>query len=138
MEKKDNTTFGVGFIIGALSSAVLITLLGTKEGRKTARLLIDKIDDYLKDVEKNINFDRTEVIEKAEELKEEAISKVEEIKETMLDRFSEVKDDVSKITKLGTSIIEENPKINSVQEKGREIAQRIGQKFFTKQGKQQN
>lgn len=78
-ERRGN--FWPGFFIGGLIGAVLIFLLGTKEGRKVAQKLLEKGEKVSNDLEKKLKeFEKESqrVVEKVEKVKKEVVKKAEE------------------------------------------------------------
>lgn len=108
MERRHDSGFWLGLFIGGIIGAILIVVMGTKEGKRVAKILKGKIEDYLKDIEAGY-----------EDKKEVVLEKVQQVGE-----------------KLET-VVPHN-KVVEIQEKGRAIAEQIGQNLFTKQGKTQN
>lgn len=134
-KEKNTSGFGLGFTLGAIAAAILLVVLGTKEGRKTARIIIKKIDDYLKGIQENLDLNPDEIMNKAHVLEDETRTKVIEIKDAVIDKVAQIKESASHILKEEKEKLEKLQRINNVQTKGREIAEKIGKKFFSKQGK---
>lgn len=108
MNKENNThgdfRFFIGFFIGGLIGAAIIFLLGTKEGRKTGKLLEEKGRDFLDDL-----HDRIRELEKkgealvaqGEELKEEVVEHITDKKEELTQTATSKLDDaLAQIEKL--------------------------------------
>ncbi len=112
MERKRESGFWLGFFLGGVIAAVLMLMMGTKEGKRFAKILKGKIEDYLKDIEMGYEDKKEIITEKVEQVKEQVAQKIEEVVP--------------------------HKKVVEIQEKGRAIAEQIGQNFFTKQGKTQN
>lgn len=112
MERRHDSGFWLGFFIGGIIGAILIVVMGTKEGKRVARILKGKIEEYLKDIETQVEDKKEVITQKAEEVKKEVAQKIEKVVP--------------------------HEKVVEIQEKGRVIAEQIGQKFFSKQGKTQS
>ena len=103
----DNRGFWLGLFIGGLLVAILLFLMTTKEGKKLAERLMEKIEDLVDDLENNVD-----------EVKEKAV---------------EIKDDFSEkgLEKLDTALT----KLEEVQEQAQETTRNLRKRFFLKNGK---
>lgn len=109
-----------GFFIGGLLGALVLFFLGTKDGKKTKKLLeergkkfFEEMGDKLGDYEEK----GKELIAEGEELKEEVLEQIAEKKE-------DVTADVSK--KLDTALAH----IEAMQERGRETTAQLRKRLF--------
>lgn len=91
----DNRGFWIGLLIGGLLIAVLLFLMTTKEGKKIAEKLIERIENLADDLENNVD----EVKDKAMEIKEEMSQKGLEKLETALTKLEEVQEQASETTR---------------------------------------
>jgi gas vesicle protein len=87
-EERPDGRFLLGFFIGGLIGAVIIFLLGTKEGKKAGKLIERKGKETLDDIE--------ERLEEMEEKGKELIEKGEAIKDQVIERIEDKTHDVSK------------------------------------------
>jgi len=69
--------FFLGFFIGGLIGAVVIFLLGTKEGKKTGKVLEEKGKDLLD----NLHDKKEELTESAGDKLDEALAHIEKMQE---------------------------------------------------------
>lgn len=112
--------FFMGFFIGGLIGAVTIFLLGTKEGKKTGRLLQEKGKDLIDDLHDQI----TELEKKGEAL----VKQGEEIKEEMVDRLMDKKE---VLTESATERLDDAlAHIEKLQEHGRENTAELRKRLF--------
>lgn len=105
--------FFLGFFIGGLIGAVVIFLLGTKEGKKTGRLLEEKGKDILDDLQDKVG----ELEKKSKEIKEEVVDRLMDKKEELTQSASERLDDAL-------------AHIEKMQEQGRETTAQLRKNFF--------
>jgi len=112
--------FLLGFFLGGILGAIVIFLVGTKEGKKTTKLLeqkgkdfIDDLDDRLKDLEKQ----GQELAKKSEEIKEQVVETLEEKKETITTEAS---------SKIDNALAH----IEALQEHGRETTASLRKRLF--------
>lgn len=125
MEKKNKSGFWVGFLLGGLLGAGLIALMGTKEGRRTALKLRNRINNYLGEAEEMIEEKGEAVRQKVHDLKNEALEKLEAVKGKLVCQTDE------KLARLK----KETDKIEKIGEKERDIAGQIGRRLFLRQGR---
>ena len=71
--------FLLGLFIGGIIGAVIIFFLGTKEGKKTTKILEEKSKDIVDDIEEKV----MDLEEKGEEIKEKVFEQIEEKKEVV-------------------------------------------------------
>lgn len=105
--------FFLGFFIGGLIGAVVIFLLGTKEGKKTGRLLEEKGKDILDDLQDKVG----ELEKKSKEIKEEVVDRLMDKKEELTQSASERLDDAL-------------AHIEKMQEQGRETTAQLRKNLF--------
>ncbi|MBI3342529.1 YtxH domain-containing protein [Candidatus Gottesmanbacteria bacterium] len=118
-ERHDNR-FWFGFFIGGLLGAILLFFMGTKEGKKTGKLLEDKGRDLLDELEEKLEEMEKrgkELVKQGEELKEQVVSEIKEKKEDLGDAAAE---------KLDTALAH----IEKLQEQSVETTKHIRQRFF--------
>jgi gas vesicle protein len=93
--------FMLGLFIGGIIGAVVIFFLGTKEGKKTSKLLEEKGRDLVDDIEDKV----TDLGEKGKDIKEKVIEQIEEKKEEVSETATEKLDsalaDIEKIQEQG-------------------------------------
>lgn len=112
--------FWVGFFIGGLLGAIILFFLGTKEGKKTGKLLEDKGKDLFDELESRL----LELEEKGRELarqgqaiKDDVLNHLENTKEEFTDRASE---------KLDSALTH----IEKLQEEGLESTKTLRKRIF--------
>jgi gas vesicle protein len=84
--------FLLGLFIGGIIGAVIIFFLGTKEGKKTGKLLEEKGKDIVDDISEKVSEleeKGKELIEQTEVIKENVVAEVEEKKEELTQATSE-------------------------------------------------
>ncbi len=119
-QQKHDTKFWIGFFIGGLLGAITLFFLGTKEGKKTGKLLEKKGSDLLDDLEKRI--------EELESKGKELVQRGEEMKNQVVEQLAERKDELTKdVTDRLDSALEH---IEKLQEEGVEVTRSIRKKFF--------
>lgn len=79
--------FLFGFFIGGLIGALIIFFLGTKEGKKTGKILEGKGRDLIDELE--------ERLDKLQEKGKELVKQGEEMKEKVMDSIGDKKDEVT-------------------------------------------
>jgi gas vesicle protein len=112
--------FLLGFFIGGILGAIIIFLVGTKEGKKTTKILeqkgkdfVDDLEDRLTDLEKQ----GQELAKKSEEIKEHVVVTLEEKKEAMTTEAS---------SKIDSTLAH----IEALQEHGRETTASLRKRLF--------
>lgn len=111
-DHRDNR-FWFGFFIGGLLGAILLFFMGTKEGKKTGKVLEEKGKDLLEELQDKLE----EMEKKGKELKEQFVGEVKEKKEDLGDAAAE---------KLDTALAQ----IEKLQEQSVETTKHIRQRFF--------
>lgn len=112
--------FLAGFFIGGLLGALVIFLVGTKEGKKYAHLLSGKGKDMLGDLEgqlEELEKKGKELVKQGEAIKDQVIEQVEEKKEELSEKAAE---------KLDETLA----KIEEVQEKSLQTTANIRKRLF--------
>lgn len=112
--------FWFGFFIGGLLGALVLFFLGTKEGKKTGKLLERKTKDYIDDLEEKLGEleDKgKDLVQKGEALKEEVLERVEDKKEQLTQDMTE---------KLDSALAH----IEELQEKGRVTTATLRKRLF--------
>lgn len=118
-ERHDNR-FWFGFFIGGLLGALILFFMGTKEGKKTGKLLEDKGHDLLDELQEKLEEMEKrgkQLVKQGEELKEQVIDEIKEKKENLSDTASE---------KLDTALAH----IEKLQEQSVETTKHIRSRFF--------
>ncbi|MBI5449190.1 YtxH domain-containing protein [Candidatus Gottesmanbacteria bacterium] len=118
--KRTDGKFLLGFFIGGLIGALTIFFLGTKEGKKTGKLIREKGEDIIDDVQEKIG----ELENKGKELVREG----ESIKEKMLDSLEDKKDEITgnAAEKLESALAH----IEALQEHGRQTTANLRKRIF--------
>lgn len=119
-ENKGGGGFWIGFFIGGLLGAVTLFFLGTKEGKKTGKLLESKTKDFLEELEDKIEdmeIKGKELARQSEQIKESVLEKLEDKRETLTEGATQ---------KLDSALAH----IESIQEKGVETTSEIRKKLF--------
>lgn len=122
---KGNNSFWMGFFLGGLFGALIIILMGTKEGKKFAARLFEKGELFEDDLEEKISHIQQkgeELLQHVEDVKEKVVHQVEEGKQTVSD---------SLISRMDETLT----KIENVQRKGTKITEDVHKKFFKRNGK---
>ena len=111
--------FLFGFFIGGLIGALVIFSLGTKEGKKTGKLIEDKGRDVLDELEERLD----ELQSKGKEL----VRQGEAMKEKVLDSMSDKKDEVTEAAaeKIDMALAH----IQEMQQKGAETTATLRKQF---------
>ena len=111
--------FLFGFFIGGLIGALIIFFLGTKEGKKTGKMLENKSRDLLDDFEEKLDA----LQEKGKEL----VRQGEEMKEKVIDTLDGKKDEVTQAAadKIDIALAH----IQEMQQKGAETTATLRKQF---------
>lgn len=111
--------FLFGFFIGGLIGALIIFFLGTKEGKKTGRILETKGKDLIDDLEEKLDL----LQEKGKEL----VRQGEEMKEKVMDSIGDKKDEVTEAAaeKIDVALAH----IQEMQQKGAETTATLRKQF---------
>ncbi len=118
--------FLAGFFIGGLIGALVIFFLGTKEGKKAGKLLQQKGEDVLGELEDQIEQlekKGKELAKHGEEVKDQVIEKLEDKSEELTE---------SATRKLDSALAH----IEEIQEHGRETTASIRKRLFKNLPKQ--
>ncbi len=112
--------FILGFFLGGIIGAITIFLIGTKEGKKTTKILqqrgsdfVDELQDKLSDLEEQ----GKELIKKGEALKEKVAEQIQEKKEEM---------STETVKRVDSALSH----IEDLQERGRQTTANIRKKLF--------
>ncbi len=118
--KHGDFRFFLGFFIGGLIGAVIIFFLGTKEGRKTGKLLESKGRDLLGDLQDKIG--------ELEKRGEALVKQGEDIKEDVVERFADTKEELTQSAseKLDDALAN----LEKMQEQGREQTAELRKRLF--------
>lgn len=118
-ENNNDGKFLFGFFIGGLIGALVIFFLGTKEGKRTGRMLESKGRDLFDDLEEKLD----ELQEKGKEL----VRQGDEMKEKVLESFDGKKDEVTEAAaeKIDMALAH----IQEMQQKGAETTATLRKKF---------
>lgn len=119
-DNRHNSKFLFGFFIGGLLGAIIIFFLGTKDGKKTGKILEEKGKKFLDEIRDHID--------EYEEKGKEFVEKGEEIKEQVIEQIEEKKDAIGKDVsdKLETALSH----IEGIQERGRQTTAMLRKKLF--------
>lgn len=117
---RNTTKFWIGVFIGGLIGAIIIVLLGTKEGKKSRKELEDKGKELLDDLTAKL----TEIENQGRDL----IERGEEIKRHIETNFEEKKDHLTEeaTEKLDRALA----RVEEMQEKGREETANLRKRLF--------
>lgn len=124
MTENKDSGFWIGFFVGGFFGALLLVLLGTKEGKRLATRLLEHGEFLEEDLESKIRKLQEkgeELLSQAQNVKEEAIQKVENVK-------GEVTSDIAQ--KMDTALT----RVEEIQQQGVGITQEV-HRFFKKDGK---
>lgn len=112
--------FLFGFFIGGIIGALIIFFLGTKEGKKTGKLLEEKGKDFLDELQEKIQeleSQGKDLVKKGEALREQVVERLEEKKEQITQEAAQ---------KIDSALAN----IESLQERGLETTATIRKRFF--------
>jgi len=112
--------FWVGFFVGGLLGAMTLFFLGTKEGKKTGKLLEEKGKDFIDELEqklKDLEQKGKELAKQGEVIKEQVIEQIEDKREQLSHETTK---------KLDTALAH----IEALQEHGRETTADLRKKLF--------
>lgn len=111
--------FLFGFFIGGLIGALIIFFLGTKEGKKTGKLLEHKGKDLLDELEDRLD----ELQQKGKDL----VRQGEKIKETVIDTIDEKKEELtdSAVERIDTALAH----LEELQQQGAETTNALRKRF---------
>jgi len=126
-ERHDNR-FWFGFFIGGLLGAILLFFMGTKEGKKTGKVLEEKGKDLLEELQ--------DKLEEMEKRGKELVKQGEEIKEQVVDEIKEKKEDLTDAAaeKLDTALAQ----IEKLQEQSVETTAHLRKRLFRNLPKNRN
>lgn len=112
--------FFLGVFIGGLIGAAVIFFLGTKEGKRTGRILGDKGKDFLDDIKDRIG----DLEKKGESL----VKQGQEIKDDVVERMTDKKEEISASTteRLDDALAH----IQKMQEHGSETTAELRKRLF--------
>lgn len=115
-----DTKFWIGFFVGGLLGAIILFFMGTKDGKKTGKMIEEKSKDFLEEFEERLK----ELEQKGRDL----VKQGETLKEEVVEQIEDKKDDVSHdaVKKLDTALAH----IEALQEHGRETTADLRKKLF--------
>lgn len=119
-ERNNNTKFIIGVVLGGIIGAIILFLMGTKEGKKTRKELEDKGRELLGDLHEKleeIESQGKELAERGEKLKKHIEEEIEDKKEYLTEEASVRVDQVL-------------AKVEAIQEKGLEGTTNLRKKLF--------
>lgn len=123
-----SSNFWLGFLLGGIFGAFLIFLLGTREGKRLAKKIIEKGELFDEDLE--------EKVEKLQANGKKFLKQAEDVKEKVSNETNKDK------KKIGSRLINKMDKaltkIESIQKKGVEVTSKIHKRHFKKNGKPLN
>jgi len=122
-EKKGN--FWPGFFLGGLLGALLIFLLGTREGKKVAKKIMDQGELFEEEIEEKIS--------KLQEKGEVLLSEAQGMKDRVIKEVEEGKKNVSQdlVVKMDKALTH----LEDLQKKGVTLTFDLHHKYFRKNGK---
>jgi gas vesicle protein len=112
--------FVFGFLLGGIIGALTIFFLGTKEGKKTGKLLEEKGKDFLDELQDKVDeleHQGKELVKKGEELKEKVVEQMEDKRDTVTQEAA---------VKMDTAL----EHIEKLQEHGRETTANLRKRLF--------
>ena len=115
----DDNKFWFGFFLGGLLGAIVLFFVGTKEGKKTGKLLQNKGEDIIDDIQdrlEDLKKKGRELAEQGQELKDQVIGGIEDKKDQLTKDVTE---------KIDTALAH----IEEIQEHGRETTASIRKAF---------
>lgn len=112
--------FILGFFLGGIIGAITIFLIGTKEGKKTTKILQQRGSDFVDELQDKLND--------LEEQGKELIKKGEALKEKVAEQIQEKKDEMS--TETAKRVDSALSHIEDLQERGRQTTANIRKKLF--------
>lgn len=115
----DDNKFWFGFFFGGLIGAIILFFAGTREGRKTGKLVKDKGEDLIGEIQDRLQ----DLKEKGKELEKEGLDLQEEITGQIADKKDNMTKDVS--AKIDSAL----EHIEKVQEQGRLATENIRKMF---------
>jgi gas vesicle protein len=118
--KGPDVKFLIGFFLGGIIGAITIFLIGTKEGKKTTRVLEKRGKDFIDELQ--------EKIDDIEEQGKMLVKKGEELKEQVTEQLEEKKEVLSKETAV--RVEKALAHIEELQEHGRDTTATIRKRFF--------
>jgi gas vesicle protein len=119
MSDHDDNKFWFGFFLGGILGAIVLFFVGTKEGKKTGKVLQTRGEDLIDTIQERLE----ELKDKGRELAKEG----EELKEQVMEKFDDRKDKLTKdvTQKIDTALAH----IEEIQEHGRETTASIRKAF---------
>jgi gas vesicle protein len=118
--KGPDVKFLIGFFLGGIIGAITIFLIGTKEGKKTTKILEQKGRDFIDDLQ--------DKIEDIEEQGKVLVKKGEALKEQVAEQLEEKKDTFTK--EAAVRVDKALAHIEELQEQGRETTSHIRKRLF--------
>lgn len=115
-----DSKFWIGLFAGGIIGAMIVAVLGTKEGKKAAKMLEDKGKDALdviQDQLATLEEKGKEIVRESKALEEHVIDKIENKKGELIEQTAEKLDDAL-------------AHIEQIQERGRETTANIRQRLF--------
>lgn len=118
MSNHNNGKFMAGFFLGGLIGAVILFFLGTKEGKKTGKLLEKKSQDLLDDLQDKLGEleeKGKDLAARGEEIKDQIVEKLEDKKEDLTQQAAEKLDDaLSQIEDLNEKTLKTTANLRKV------------------------
>ncbi len=119
-ERGHDGRFWVGLFIGGLIGAIILFFLGTKEGKKTGKLIERKTGDLLDDLEDKVG----DLKEKGKEFIREGEAIKDEVLETLDEKKGKITEDLTE--KLDGALAQ----IEELQEKSRATTATLRRRLF--------
>jgi gas vesicle protein len=116
---QNDNKFWFGFFFGGLIGAIVLFFIGTKEGKKTGKLVHEKGQDLI-----DVIQDRLEALQSQGK---ELVKEGEDFKEEIVDHLEDHKEKITKdvVAKLDTTLSH----IEEMQERGREATAEVRKIF---------
>jgi gas vesicle protein len=118
-DHRDEGKFWFGFFLGGLLGAIILFFIGTREGKKTGKLIQERGEDLVDDLQgrlEDLKKKGKELAEQGQELKEQVMGTIEEKKENLTNDAKE---------KIDTALAH----IEEIQERGRLVTENIRKEF---------
>ena len=117
-QHQTNGKFMAGFFLGGLLGALILFFLGTKDGKKTGKMLEKKGQDILEDFQdklEDIEEKGRDLASRGEEIKDQIVEKLEDTKEDLTEQAANKLDDaLSQIEDLNEKTLKTTANLRKV------------------------